>query len=76
MCINLGVHDLDLCRLDYAKIALSNKEREELVRKDCNNFLKTRKGLSYLCMKYPRHLSVSEAVNEYIKTALWIDYIV
>lgn len=76
MCIDLGLFDFDLCRLDYAKVALSNKEREELVRKDCNTFLKTREGLSYLCMKYPRHLLVSEAVNEYIKTALWIDSIV
>ena len=74
MCINLGVHDFDLCRLDYAKVALSNKEREELVRKDCNNFLKTKQGFHYLIMKYP-HLSVSQAVNEYIKTELWIDSI-
>lgn len=76
MCVNLGVHDFDLCRLDYAKVALSNKEREKLVREDCNTFLKTRKGLSYLCMKYPCHLSVPQAINEYIKTALWIDSIV
>lgn len=76
MCTDLGLFDFNLCRLDYAKVALSNKEREELVKEDCNTFLKTREGLSYLCMKYPRHLSVSEAVNEYIKTALWIDYIV
>ena len=76
MCINLGVHDLDLCRLDYAKVALSNKEREKLVRKNCNDFLKTREGLSYICMKYPRHLSVSQTIDEYIKNALWIDSIV
>ena len=52
--------------------SLSREKIEKFVRKDCNDFLKTRKGLSYLRMKYP-HLSVSEAVNEYIKTALWID---
>lgn len=75
MCINLGVHDLDLCRLDYAKVALSNKEREKLVKEDCNTFLKTHEGLSYLCMKYP-HLLVLQAIDEYIKTALWIDNIV
>ena len=75
MCIDLGLFDFNLCRLDYAKIALSNKEREKLVRKDCNSFLKTREGLSYLCMKYP-HLLVPQAINEYIKNALWIDNIV
>ena len=56
-------------------IQLEASQCEEIVRKDCNNFLKTRKGLSYLCMKYP-NLSVSQAVNEYIKNALWIDSIV
>lgn len=76
MCIDLGLFDFNLCRLDYAKIALSNnKEREELVRKDCNTFLKTREGLSYLCMKYP-NLLVLQAIDEYIKNALWIDSIV
>lgn len=55
--------------------SLSPEEAEKLVRKDCNDFLKTRKGLSYLRMKYP-HLSVSQAVEEYVKTALWIDSIV
>jgi hypothetical protein len=65
-----------LCKpLKIEDISLSQEEVEKLVRKDCNSFLKTRKGLSYLCMKYP-HLSVSEAVNEYIKTALWINSIV
>ena len=55
--------------------SLSQEEAEKLVRKDCNDFLKTHKGLSYLCMKYP-HLSVPQAINEYIKNALWIDSIV
>ena len=30
----------------------------------CNGFLKTRKGLSYLCMKYP-NLSLQNAIQEY-----------
>lgn len=76
MRASMGLCNSNLCILDYAKVALSNKEREEFVRKDCNDFLKTREGLSYLCMKYSHHLSVSEAVSEYIKMALWIDYIV
>lgn len=54
---------------------LSLEESEENVRKDCNSFLKTKQGFHYLMMKYP-NLSVSQAVEEYIKTALWIDSIV
>ena len=61
--------------LEINKISLSPKEAEKLVRKDCNSFLKTKQGFHYLLMKYP-NLSVSEAVNEYIKTALWIDSII
>ena len=61
--------------VDPIQLEASHEESEALVRKDCNNFLKTRKGLSYLCMKYP-NLSVSQAVGEYIKNALWIDSIV
>ena len=61
--------------LNKEDISLSQEEVRKLVRKDCNDFLKTKKGFHYLMMKYP-HLSVSEAINEYIKTALWIDSIV
>jgi hypothetical protein len=62
----------DFIPLDFS---LSHQEEEKLVRKSCNDFLKTKQGFHYLIMKYP-NLSVSEAVNEYIKTALWIDSIV
>ena len=60
---------------NLVNLQLGASQCEEIVRKDCNNFLKTKQGLRYLLMKYP-HLSVSEAVNEYVKTALWIDSIV
>jgi hypothetical protein len=65
------------CKLLCLKtnFSLSEEKAEEIVRKDCNSFLKTRKGLSYLRMKYP-NLSVLQAVNEYVKKALWIDSIV
>ena len=56
-------------------VSLSPEEAEKLVREDCNSFLKTKRGFHYLMMKYP-HLSVSQAINEYIKNALWIDSIV
>ena len=56
-------------------LELSPEKAEKIVRKSCNDFLKTLKGLSYLCMKYP-NLSVSQAINEYIKKCMWIDSIV
>lgn len=62
-------------RVDLSCCFLRIEEAETFVRKECNDFLKTHKGLSYLCMKYPNFLA-SEAVNEYINTALWINSIV
>jgi len=61
--------------LNKVDFSLSEEEAEKLVRKDCNSFLKTHRGLSYLCMKYP-NLSILQAIDEYIKNALWIDSIV
>ena len=62
-----------LC-LNKTDLSLSEEKVEKLVRKDCNNFLKTHKGLSYLHMKYP-NLSILQAIDEYIKNALWVNYI-
>lgn len=61
--------------LNKEDLSLSPEEAEKLVRKNCNDFLKTHKGLSYLCMKYP-NLFVLQAIDEYVKEALWIDSIV
>jgi hypothetical protein len=61
--------------LNKENISLSPEEAEKFVREDCNSFLKTKRGFHYLMMKYP-HLSVSQAIDEYIKNALWIDSIV
>ena len=70
---------MDICskfvHLNKVDCSLSQEEAEKLVRKDCNDFLKTKQGFHYLMMKYP-YLSVLHAVNEYIKNALWIDSIV
>lgn len=63
---------LPLNKVDFS---LSEEEAEKLVRKDCNSFLKTKQGFHYLLMKYP-NLSVPQAINEYIKNALWINSIV
>lgn len=62
-------------RVDLLRSSLSIEESEELVRKDCNDFLKTKQGFHYLLMKYP-NLSVPQAIDEYVKNALWIDSIV
>ena len=62
-------------RVDLSCCSLSIREAEAFVRKNCNNFLKTKQGFHYLLMKYP-NLSVPQAINEHIKEALWIDSIV
>jgi uncharacterized Fe-S cluster-containing MiaB family protein len=64
-----------LLRLNKADFSLSEEKAEALVRKSCNDFLKTKRGFHYLMMKYP-YLSVSQAIDEYIKNALWIDSII
>jgi hypothetical protein len=61
--------------VDPIQLEASHEESEALARKSCNDFLKTHEGLSYLCMKYP-NLLVLQAIDEYIKNALWIDSIV
>ena len=71
----MDIHCKLLPLINKGDFSLSPEKVEKLVRKDCNDFLKTKQGSHYLVMKYP-NLSVSEAVNEYIKTALWIDHIV
>ena len=70
----MDIHCKLLC-LNKVDISLSIEKAEALVRKDCNDFLKTKQGFHHLLMKYP-NLSVSQAINEYIKNALWIDSIV
>ena len=49
--------------LEVTKLSLT---REQAI----NKFLSSRQGLAYLSMKYP-NLSVSDAVSEYKKNALW-----
>ena len=70
----MDVHNKFIC-VDKFKSELSPEQAEELVRKNCNSFLKTKQGFHYLTMKYP-NLSVPQAVDEYVKEALWIDSIV
>ena len=62
-------------RMDLSRYSIDVKEAEAFVRKECNNFLKTKQGFYYLTMKYP-NLSVPQAIDEYVKEALWIDSII
>jgi len=71
----MAMRNLTFRVVDPIQLEASHEECKAIVRKDCNSFLKTKQGFHYLMMKYP-NLSVSQAINEYIKEALWIDSIV
>ena len=71
----MAMRNLPFHVVDPIQLEASHEECDAIVRKDCNDFLKTKQGFRYLMMKYP-NLLLSQAVNEYIKEALWIDSIV
>ena len=71
----MDLHRIPFHLVDPIQLEASHEEYEAIVRKDCNDFLKTKQGFHYLLMKYP-HLSVPQAINEYVKNALWIDSII
>lgn len=53
------------------KIQLTGgKTLSEVVREDCQKFLKTREGLKYLQKNYTGPIEL--AVNKYINDAIWI----
>jgi len=54
--------------IDMSKAQLSMKDLYTRTEKEVNDFLKTRKGLAYLRMKYP-NLSMPEAIREYKSNA-------
>lgn len=72
-CDVMDIHHKFL--LNKEDISLSQEEIEKFVKESCNDFLKTKQGFHYLLMKYP-NLSVSQAIDEHIKNALWIDSII
>lgn len=50
---------------NVVSLAIANsKPLSEAIEEDCNDFLKSHKGLSYLIMKYPT-LSCEQAIKEY-----------
>lgn len=54
--------------IDMSKAQLSMKDLYTRTEKEINDFLKTRKGLAYLRMKYPK-LPLEEAIREYKSNA-------
>ena len=54
--------------IDLSKCGLKMKDVYARTERDINEFLKTRKGLAYLRMKYP-NLSMPEAIREYKSNA-------
>ena len=54
--------------IDMNKVQLSMKDLYARTEKEINEFLKTRKGLAYLRMKYP-NLSTVDAIKEYKSSA-------
>ena len=75
ICDIMDMYGNFLPLLNKEDVSLSQEEAEKFVKESCNDFLKTKKGFHYLTMKYP-NLSVSQAIDEYIKESLWIDSIV
>ena len=54
--------------IDWNRCGLQMKDLYTRTEKEVNEFLKTRKGLAYLRMKYP-NLSMPEAIQEYKSNA-------
>lgn len=55
-------------KLDISQIR-DSRPLSKVIEEEANNFLKTRKGLQYLCTRYP-NLSLLNAVREY-KANVW-----
>lgn len=55
--------------LKRIKVSQIRDNRLDVIEEESNNFLKTRKGLQYLCIKYP-NLSLFNAIREY-KANVW-----
>ena len=64
----MKINNYSLKTIDMSKAQLSMKDLYARTEKEVNDFLKTRKGLAYLRMKYP-NLSMPEAIQEYKSNA-------
>lgn len=60
---------------DFNKLKqLNPKDLSCTFEEACNNFLKTRKGLSYLIIRFPK-LSLQDAIREYKNREAEISFI-
>ena len=56
--------NLNIPRMEPGMLAKPISQVYEEVNAECNNFLRTQRGLQYLLMKYP-NLSMEQAIREY-----------
>ena len=59
-------------RMEPNMLAKPISQVYEEINAECNNFLKTQKGIQYLLMKYPK-LSPEQAIKEFRISAIMAD---
>lgn len=59
-------------RMEPNMLAKPISQVYEEINAECNNFLRTQKGLQYLLMKYPK-LSPEQAIKEFRISAIMAD---
>ena len=59
-------------RMEPNMLAKPISEVYEEINRECNDFLKTQKGIQYLLMKYPK-LSPEQAIKEFRISAIMAD---
>ena len=59
-------------RMEPGMLAKPISQVYEEINTECNNFLKTKKGIYYLMMKYPK-LSMEQAIREFKISAIMAD---
>ena len=63
---------LNIPRITPEEIAKPISQVYEEINAQCNDFLKTQKGIQYLLMKYPK-LSPQDAIKEFRISAIMAD---
>ena len=63
---------LNIPRMEPDMLAKPISQVYEEINTECNNLLKTKKGLHYLMMKYPK-LSMEQAIREFKISAIMAD---
>ena len=63
---------LNILRMTSKEIAKPISQVYEEINAQCNDFLKTQKGIQYLLLKYPK-LSPEQAIKEFRISAIMAD---